>query len=155
MQGKIYGIFAPHDEKVYIGSTSRPYLSSRSCCHKASYRDKKGYLSSHRLFDEYGVDNCTVRLIEAYECETKVDLRKRERYWMEHPDYKDKIVNEQRAFLSKEEMYQKINEHTKRWSKVRIIAPCCGKEICQGYRLRHTQTCKKSPSISNDCANSH
>ena len=70
----IYKIHSPLGSKVYIGSTLFG-LSVRFKSHKWSYTsDKKlGHkgCSSYILFDEYGVENCFIKLIEKKNCNRK------------------------------------------------------------------------------------
>ena len=82
---KIYKIepIIDHDEgDIYIGSTTKQYLSQRMDRHRANYgtwkQNKKGYTSSFKLFDKYGLGNCKIFLIELYPCTTKEELRVRE-----------------------------------------------------------------------------
>ena len=48
--------------------------------------------ASFKLLDEYGIENCKIELIEAYPCENKEELRKREGYWIKTEDCINKNV---------------------------------------------------------------
>ena len=66
--GKIYRIESSKGDKVYIGSTTKKYLSQRRDKHRCNYKDwnkgnDQGKLSLFILFDEYGVENCSIILI--------------------------------------------------------------------------------------------
>ena len=67
--------------KCYIGSTTET-LSRRMAHHKCSFKHYKQGLrtkvSSFELFDEFGIDNCKIELIEYFKCEAKDELLKRE-----------------------------------------------------------------------------
>ena len=79
--GKIYKITDIAYTKMYIGSTTQS-LSRRFSKHKASYKlwkdGKCGRSTSYDLFDEFGIDNCKIELIEEYECESKMELERKE-----------------------------------------------------------------------------
>ena len=92
--GKIYSIVAlfGNEGDIYIGSTTRT-LKERMIGHISKYKSwkqgKGSHVSSYDLFDEFGVDECKITLLENYSCETKEKLRKREGYYIK----KNKCVN--------------------------------------------------------------
>jgi len=94
--GKIYRIVGNvQNSKCYIGSTVQP-LSKRMGGHRALYRSFQNGIGnkcmSYELFDEYGIDTCEIVLIENFPCETKDELHKRERYWIETMECVNKVV---------------------------------------------------------------
>ena len=90
--GKIYklvlkqGIEPKDDYKDYIGSTVQ-LLIKRLQGHKSSYKrnldNKCNYCFSYKLFQDYGIENIQIILIEEYFCENKEQLLTRERYYIE------------------------------------------------------------------------
>jgi hypothetical protein len=99
--GKIYKIEAlnaPIDEKVYVGSTTKQYLSQRMDKHRSDYKNwKEGNakyfkLTSFELFDKYGVENCMIVLIEAVNATTKDELHAREAYHIKALNSINKIL---------------------------------------------------------------
>ena len=83
--GKIYKIESALGDKVYIGSTTKQYLSQRMENHRSKYKNKdsqKGKCTSFKLFDEYGVDNCNILLIEKFSCSSKDELVAREAFYI-------------------------------------------------------------------------
>ena len=82
-KGKIYAILEKGvkledaDGKVYIGSTAH-YLAMRFGGHISEYVSGDAHCMSKELFEEYGVDNCEIILIEDYPCKTKRELNTRE-----------------------------------------------------------------------------
>ena len=62
--GKIYKIQSHVGDKIYIGSTTKQYLSQRMDRHRNKYKGwKKGkerLTNSFLLFDEYGLEICEV-----------------------------------------------------------------------------------------------
>ena len=83
---KIYKIWSPLGDKIYIGATTKKYLSERLVKHRQDYRkwkeEKRGYTTSFILFDEYGVENCNIELIEAKECSDKDEQKKIEGFYI-------------------------------------------------------------------------
>lgn len=79
--GKIYKIVDINYEKCYFGSTIQP-LSKRMDGHRRAYQKYKAglsdYVSSYSMFDEYGVSNCKIELVETYPCNSKEELSKQE-----------------------------------------------------------------------------
>ena len=80
--GKVYKIWSNLGDKIYIGSTTKQYLSQRLAKHKSDYGIwKKGnchLTSSYLLFDEYGLENCNIELLENCPCSSKDELRAKE-----------------------------------------------------------------------------
>ena len=88
---KIYKIYSDLGDKVYIGCTTKQYLSQRMAKHKYDYtyykkkREDTGFafVYSYLMFDEYGVDNCKIELLEAYPCNSIDEIRKREAHYIQ------------------------------------------------------------------------
>lgn len=79
--GKIYRIYNPHIEESleYVGSTCQPLLCTRMAIHRYGYNKQiGGGMSSYKLFDEYGVENCIIELLENYPCADRQELLRRE-----------------------------------------------------------------------------
>jgi len=78
---KIYKIIDIGYNKMYIGSTCQP-LYKRLSKHKSSYKQwkngKETKITSFDLFDEFGIENCKIELIEECPCENKEQLLKKE-----------------------------------------------------------------------------
>tara|TARA_R110000868_G_scaffold5175_1_gene31917 strand:- start:1501 stop:2040 length:540 start_codon:yes stop_codon:yes gene_type:complete len=78
---KIYKITDINNEMVYIGSTTQP-LIYRMRVHLSKYLHKDKYLyggsSVNKIFDKYGIDKCSIQLIQEYPCRNKTDLLKKE-----------------------------------------------------------------------------
>ena len=79
--GKIYKIVDIGYNKCYIGSTVQP-LCKRMAEHRKHFRQYKErsrhITTSVGLFEEYGVENCKIELIEEFPCDTKEQLLKQE-----------------------------------------------------------------------------
>ena len=119
--GKIYKIepIIDHDEgEIYVGSTTKHYLSQRMDTHRCSYkRYKEGktkYTStSFKLFDKYGVDNCEVILLESVNANTNDELKAREKYYIQL----FKCVNKNIPLRSKQEYIGDNKEKRKEQKK--------------------------------------
>lgn len=74
---KIYKITDANNEMVYIGSTTMP-LNWRMSCHKSNYNKHKRNYTVYKIFEKYGIDKCSIQLIENYPCENRKQLEKRE-----------------------------------------------------------------------------
>ena len=84
--GKIYKIESHCGDKVYIGSTTKEYLSQRMDAHRRGYKQWKNgtthFLTAFIIFDEYGLENCKIILLEACICNTKDELYAREAHYI-------------------------------------------------------------------------
>ena len=96
--GKIYKIISKYTDMIYIGSTVKVKLKTRLNQHRHAFKTENGKMDSHFLFLW---DDAEIKLIENYPCESKIELRKREQYYMDlYPDY---IVNTRKAYSDKKE----------------------------------------------------
>ena len=84
--GKIYIIHPTieYDEgDVYVGSTTKEYLSQRMQQHRTEYKRFKygnpnGYFTVFGLFEKYGINNCDIFLVENVNANSKNELHARE-----------------------------------------------------------------------------
>ena len=86
---KIYKIepIVEHDEgEIYIGSTTKKYLSQRMDNHRLCFKSwksgKTNKLTVFDLFDKYGIDNCKIYLLESVIAISKDELLAREGYYI-------------------------------------------------------------------------
>jgi hypothetical protein len=114
--GKIYKIepIIDHDEgDIYIGSTTKQYLSQRMDTHKNDYKRKHGGMSCYKLFDKYGIENCCITLLENVQARSKDELHARERFYIQS----FKCVNKNIPLRTMHEHYidnkEKINNYHK------------------------------------------
>ena len=71
-------------DKCYIGCTQAPL-------HKRFYEHKKHkHTTSQMVFNEYGVENCSIRLLRLMECEPEVAVQEERRLIEEH---QGRVVN--------------------------------------------------------------
>ena len=109
-KGAIYKVSDIAYSKCYIGSTCEK-LSARLSRHKMTYNHYlKGKYNKNRcfeLFDEFGIENCKIELIEYYPCDTKEELRRREGFHIRNTD----CVNKYIAGRTHHEHYMDNKEH--------------------------------------------
>ena len=90
-QGRIYKIISDSTDKIYVGSTYTN-LAQRLAQHRAQYKqyinEKADYITSFELIKN---GNCSIVLIESFECNSREQLRAREAHWIK--ELKDHIVN--------------------------------------------------------------
>jgi len=107
-KGKIYKIEV--DGLTYYGSTATT-LKKRMIKHKSGYkRWKNGIGSNYKsftLFDKYGFDNCQIKLVEDYPCQTKKELLIREDWYIKTME----CINEKAAHITKEELREQTRQY--------------------------------------------
>jgi len=106
--GKIYKLVNTEGTLTYIGSTTQ-VLAKRKANHHSNYKNWKNgkyhFVSSYKIFDD-DEDGCQIVLLEAFPCETKEELEKRERYFIEN----NECVNKVRPTRTKKEYYEDNKE---------------------------------------------
>jgi len=169
--GKVYKIWSVLGDKIYIGSTTKEYLSQRMDCHRKSYKlhksNRYGNNTSFILFDEYDVSNCKIELLEAKECNSKDELLQLEGKYIREmncvnkvipcrtqkeyrEDNKEVIIKQRKEY--RENNIEKIKEADKlkyqnniekiKERKREIIKCNCGSEIKKGDIAKHCKTNK-------------
>jgi len=132
---KIYKITSHLGDKIYIGSTTRR-LCNRMASHRNAYKDwkadKRTKTTSFDLFDEYGVENCSIVLIEAFPCSSKDEKNAREAHYIKALDcVNKKIPNRTQA------EYYKDNKEAIQQRQQRIVNCECGMSYSSSNRARH------------------
>ena len=119
--GKVYKIepICEHEEgEIYIGSTTKEYLSKRMVAHRYDYtKYKKGkhpFMTIHALFDKYGIENCRIILLEIVNCNSKDELFAREGYYIRTLECVNKII----VGRTKKEYREEHKEHAKEYQKI-------------------------------------
>ena len=82
--------------KCYIGATVES-LSQRMAKHRRNYKvylknGSGGHCTSFDIFNEFGIKNCKIELIEKYSCYSKAELSSREGYHIKNNDCVNKVV---------------------------------------------------------------
>lgn len=97
-KSKIYMITDNGHNKKYYGSTIQS-LSKRFGQHKEHYlkyksndqQDKCKY-NSFLIFNEYGIENCKIVLVEKLNCQTKEELHKKESEYIKNNECVNKTI---------------------------------------------------------------
>ena len=159
--GKIYAIrpVVDHEEgEVYIGSTTKYYLSDRMFNHRLMYEKFRYGLSQSRysvfdLFDKYGVSNCDIYLVEEVCVDSKAELHAREGHHIRNTKCVNKILAGGRSreeILERKRQYkidnkEKIKEYDET-RKEKVECPCGGR-----YTLKHKHTHLKTKKHRDYC----
>ena len=140
--GKIYKITDIAYNKCYIGSTTEE-LSMRMARHRASYKrflrgDKKSHIRSFDLFNEYGIENCKIELVEYFKCDSLQELRRREGEHIKNNDCVNKYLAGRTMKEYKQDNKDIIDKYLKEYyksNKEKIQAYCFdNKEKIQEYQ---------------------
>lgn len=114
---KIYKIESHKGPKIYIGSTTKEYLSQRMETHKGCYKywkcGKRGKTMAYELFDEYGVQDCFITLIESFPCNSKDEVHAREAHYIKTLE----CVNKNIPLRTRKEYYEDNKEKVKLQSR--------------------------------------
>ena len=115
--GKIYKVQNIAGDKIYIGSTNKKYLSQRMDTHRSDYKQWKKENHSHvrafDIFDEFGIENCVILLIENYPCGSKDELNSREGHFIQTMECVNKNIPGQTRKEYLEKNKDKIAEYNK------------------------------------------
>ena len=148
--GKIYKITDIAYTKMYIGSTCQP-LSKRFTNHKKDYKvwkDGKSHkVSSYEIFDEFGIENCKIELIENYECNCKDELLKKEGEHIKNNDCVNKVIPGRTIKEYRIDNKEKIKEHNKEYyidNKEKI------KEHNKEYRIDNKEKIKEYQQLNKE-----
>ena len=156
---KVYKIWSTQGDNIYIGSTTKQYLSQRMDKHRSSYKVYKSgkyhFVSSFLLFEEYGLENCFIELLEAKECNSKDELHKLEGNYIRELE----CVNKRIAGRNKKEYYDDNKEHFAEYKKkyyadnkeedTKKHDCVCGLSYSKHHKARHEKSIKHKSYIEN------
>lgn len=136
--GKIYKIVCNTTGKVYIGSTTKKYLSQRLAKHKADYKrylnGLEGYITSYEILKNGNYD---MILIESFPCNSKDELFSRERYYTNTIDCVNKVKNQGIVKELGKKEYKKQTDKKYRENNQEKI-----KKMYKEYRQKNLETIK-------------
>ena len=116
--GKIYKLVSNHTDKIYIGSTVQT-LSKRIGGHRSNY---KAYLNGRgnnvTSFQLVCFPDCKIYLIELCNCNSKIELEQRERYYIESIECCNKNIPSRTRKEWYQANYDKITENKKIYREV-------------------------------------
>ena len=165
-KGKIYKIVDIGYNKMYIGSTCDD-LKKRFERHRSKYKKefsqgKGDNTRAYWLFQEFGVENCKIELIENYPCNSRAELEKREGEIQKQNDCINKKIagrtvqehyrDENEYICFQQKIYRELHpekrqeEGRRRYAKIKHILSekhlCgCGKHYTFQHKKRH-EKCK-------------
>jgi len=120
---KVYKIWSTQGNKIYIGSTTKVYLSQRMDKHRADYKrfkeEKSHFITSFKLFEEYGLDNCFIELIDAKECKSKDELIQLEGKYIREFTCVNKVVPNRTQSEREEYQVKYYKDHKEQLSQLR------------------------------------
>jgi hypothetical protein len=136
-KGKIYKIVSDNIEGTYYGS-SADTLWSRFGRHNRDFRAwKKGthnYVTSFKLIE---AGNASIVLVEKYPCNDKIELKARERFYIEN----NECVNKNVPNRTQKEYYQdnkeKKKEQMKEYRKLTFQCLCDGEQHNLSNKTQH------------------
>jgi predicted GIY-YIG superfamily endonuclease len=177
--GKVYMIqpIMEHEEgEIYIGSTTKQYLSQRMDNHRRRYKfwknGKGTKFMCFDLFDKYGIENCQILLIENVHANSKDELVSREGYYIRNmkcinkniagrteieyrKDNRDKLIlysceyyknNKDKVKLYHSE-YRKSNQAMIKKKRSKKIFCECGIYYTNSHKSRHLKTFKHQSTM--------
>ena len=142
-KGKIYRIWDKNFTKCYIGSTVEE-LSKRMTKHRdkyKSYLQKATYFNTaFKLFEEFGIDNCKIELLESYPCNNRSEIEAREGHHIRN----EECVNRKIMGRSKQEHYRDNYEYIQAQKKeYRERTKDHKHEVDRKYREENKETITK------------
>ena len=166
--GKIYKVVDIGYNKCYIGSTTEN-LSMRMVRHRSDYKrykdGKMNKIMSFDLFDEYGIENCKIELIENVKCETKEELLKKEGEYIRqtdcmnkllvgrtkkeyYEDNREEVLNQHKKYRDEHKMekqetdriYREKNSEKIKEKQKEVIQCLCGATYTRRNKARHEKT---------------
>lgn len=145
-KGKIYKIVSDQTDKIYIGSTTKQYLSQRLSNHQRTYKcfqnGKYHYVTS---FEIVKYDDAQIILIELFPCGTKDELLSRERF---HLEQNKNCINKVIPKRTKKEILKACNNkhkedrlaYRREYNKSNIYTCDCGATLTKHHKARHEKS---------------
>ena len=160
----VYKIVNNRDDKIYVGSTCMS-LYDRMYKHLSDSKRREKMRNVYDHLNSIGWDNVWGEILEHYPCNSREDLRIRERYWFDelHPELntrkpfttkKEKQENMNKlkrefwykhrdVLLEKKRIYAQANrEHINQKKKEVMLCSACNCNICINHKTRHERTLK-------------
>ena len=179
VSAKIYKIVDRGYNMCYFGSTIES-LSKRMTRHRRHYtlhqEDRFSRVSVFDIFDEYGVENCKIELVEGFPCSSVEELNRREGFYIQN----NACVNKNVAGRTVKEWYQDNKEtraeQARQWKvnnpeKVReinrrsleknqekrakkaaetLVCAVCGADYTRPHRTRHARSAKHRQALGEN-----
>lgn len=95
-QGKIYKVCDIAYTRTYYGSTIEPLCKRmgkyRYKYHKYKRGEGRDNITVFMIFDEFGIENCKIELVEIYPCASKMELMRKEGEYIKNNECVNKTV---------------------------------------------------------------
>ena len=144
---KIEPIDEHNEDEIYIGSTTKQYLSQRLTAHRYEFskwqNGDKHYYTCFQLFSKYGINNCKIILLENVNAICKDELYAREAFYIRSM----KCVNKSIPLRTDKE-YQKDNRETI-LQKHRDYYDKHKESIAERYKVKITCICSSIYRLSD------
>jgi len=111
--GKIYKIKCNVTGEQYFGSTTYS-LTNRLNNHKSKNNKNKRQCTSRQIINR---NNFQIELVENYPCETKKELNKRERFYIDTKECINHVIPTRTQKEYVEHHKEKIKEYNSKWEK--------------------------------------
>ena len=96
----IDSVFSDVNEPVYIGATTKKYLSQRMPAYREAYKNFKAgqgpYNGVFDIFNKFGIENCRILLLEKYPCDNINELQAKKQHLIDTT----RCVNNNRQVIS-------------------------------------------------------
>ena len=130
--GRIYCIRNTINDDIYVGSTTQP-LSRRMAWHRYAVKCKKTmHCKLYSKFNELGIKNFYIELIEDYPCESLEQLRRKEGHYIREMG----TLNHYIAGRTRQEWLETNTEYFKEYNEV-------NKEYLKQYHKEYYETNKE------------
>ena len=120
-KGKIYKIESHLGNKIYIGSTTKERLCQRMDTLRHNYDSWKNNTSelttAYEIFEEYGVNNCQLVLLESFPCTCKDELESRKSFYIKSMDCVNKVIPQRTKKEYREDNNDKLLEQARTYKK--------------------------------------
>ena len=142
-KGQIYKITYDGCEKPYYGSTIQK-LNDRLARHRFESRNT---ISDNELDKIIDNDNHYIELVENFPCNSKLELRIREQYFIDNFD----CANQVNAYTSEEakKEQQKKNQEKQNIKRKEVVLCECGMSITKGHLREHKKSKFHQDFINN------
>jgi hypothetical protein len=135
-QAKIYKIIDNTNGNIYVGSTCEPTLARRLAGHVSNYKQylngKSHFVTSYEIIKNEDYD---IILIENVKCDSKDQLKARERNYVESLDCINKCIPSRTKKEYKQDNHEKIKEQ----KNTKHICEC-GVEYTEKNKSRHVKS---------------
>lgn len=175
--GKIYKIEAldGDDGDIYIGSTTKKYLSQRMDSHRSNYKSWLNgigtKISAYDIFDKYGIDNCKIYLLEKVNCKSNDELVAREGFYVKSMTcvnknipgrnikewymdnktrLKDKYESNKDDILVQRKIYHANNKDKIKMRRGQECVCVCGSIHKRGDLAKHLRTLKHNDYLTHE-----